>query len=418
MTRIWKVVLMVILLTSLIMPIHSFAEEPIKVFINGEKINFKSEPIIENGATYVQFRPVLEKLGFSVNWDNSSKTITASKPGFLATFQINSDTAIINGQVKELLRKPKVINGNTLVWIRSLAMLSNSNVTWDERLRTITVDQPQNQNNTPPVSEFTYDNGMKYKGQIMNGVPHGEGEIRNINGKLFYQGEFKNGVPEGQGKMFDENEKLAYEGQIYNRIPNGYGKGYDEKGKVWYEGQWKDGNPVDLANFIAKNSKPSTDKINIDQINTISDLKRYLEQNYSELDTSIGKTKFKFTFSENTSTLFPWDYWVHVEFNLGFFTDLSYSNKLSDSERETVKRELRDHQEEIAKVIIQAMPDKKFYGGYYYSWYRYPNLKVDLITRKYYSWTNYDEPDLFERDAYKVTKPSGFRWYSDLDDNL
>ena len=73
----------------------------------------------------------------------------------------------------------------------------------------------------------------------------------------------------------------------------------------------------------------------------------------------------------------------------------------------------------IGETVIKKMPDKKFYGGYYDSWYRYPNLRVDLQTRRYYSWTNYDEPNILSnKSEYEQTKPSKFRWYDFIDDEF
>lgn len=40
----------------------------------------------------------------------------------------------------------------------------------------------------------------EYKGECLNGVPHGQGEILFTNKLSIYQGEFKDGYPMGQGK--------------------------------------------------------------------------------------------------------------------------------------------------------------------------------------------------------------------------
>jgi len=74
------------------------------------------------------------------------------------------------------------------------------------------------------------------------------------------------------------------------------------------------------------------------------------------------------------------------------------------------------HQEKMAKALIEKMPNTKFFGGYYKSWYRYPNLKVDLIARHYYSWVNYDPPSI--TTEYENAKVTAFTWYPLLDDSL
>jgi hypothetical protein len=150
-------------------------------------------------------------------------------------------------------------------------------------------------------------------------------------------------------------------------------------------------------------------------LHTLSELQKFLDNNYSSLNTELGTTKFTFVIYENTSNITPYDYWIMVEYDSQFFYDLSYSINISNETREKIKLQLKDHQEKLAKEVISAMPNKKFYGGYHDSWYRYPALQVDLITRHYYSWTNY-VGQLFT--SYQDTTPSAFRWYPDIDDIL
>lgn len=94
------------------------------------------------------------------------------------------------------------------------------------------------------------------------------------------------------------------------------------------------------------------------------------------------------------------------------------NNKYTNYEKETLRQQLKEHQEKLAKDIISKMPDKKFYGGYYDSFYRYPNLQMDLQTTYYYSWTNYEVPDFLTKDKYGSAKASTFRWYDLIDDKL
>ena len=88
------------------------------------------------------------------------------------------------------------------------------------------------------------------------------------------------------------------------------------------------------------------------------------------------------------------------------------------TKKETLKIQLKDFQEKTAGAIIERMPSKKFYGGYYRSYYKYPNLQMDLQAFRYYSWTNYDIPDFLVTDKYSVTEPSTFRWDDFIDDEL
>lgn len=154
-------------------------------------------------------------------------------------------------------------------------------------------------------------------------------------------------------------------------------------------------------------------------ITTASELITYLNKNFSELNTSIGKTKFSFKIYENHSTYSEEDYWLMVEYDSTFFYNVSYSNQISREDRDKVKEELKQHQKNIGECVIKLMPNKKVIGGYYDSWYRYPTLKVDLITRHYYTWTNFEHANIMSNiEPYYQSKPSYFRWYDLLDNEL
>lgn len=167
--------------------------------------------------------------------------------------------------------------------------------------------------------------------------------------------------------------------------------------------------------------KPTTnEQVNSNTLETKDDLQTYLENNFSSVNTSLGTTNFTFNIIENTTNIEAYDYWIQVKYDSQFFFDLQYSNKVSTKERETVKNELKDFQKKLAESVIAKMPGKKFYGCYYDSWYKYQYIKEDLQTRYYYSWKNYDEPSYTGniQDTYSSAKPSTFRWWNLIDNQL
>ena len=118
-------------------------------------------------------------------------------------------------------------------------------------------------------------------------------------------------------------------------------------------------------------------------------LNQFLLTNFGTCETSLGPTSFEFDIHENDSIYWPYDYWIQVEYDSGFFVLDMNSKDVTTEMNHKVCEELKNFQERLARAVIELMPSKKFYGGYYDSWYRYPTLKVDLITRRYYSWVNY-----------------------------
>lgn len=160
-----------------------------------------------------------------------------------------------------------------------------------------------------------------------------------------------------------------------------------------------------------KDVAPSTSPVE-----TADDLAYYLLANYGQLETSMGVTSFTFDIHENNSINYSYDYWIQVEYDSSFFYDLQYDKDVTTEMNHKVCMELKNHQEELARAAIALMPDKKFNGGYYASWYKYPTLKLELITRHYYSWVNYTPTSALS--TYDQTKVSQFQWYSLLDDSL
>lgn len=557
MKMVKSLLLTSILATSIALPTNVFAEEPIKVIIDGQKLTFEVPPTIQEGTTLVPFRSVFERLGLNVTWNQETQSVVGVRVGLKIELKIGDKNVIVNGKSASLEVAPSIINGSTLVPLRFIGESANGEVYWNGEHREITIfttldtklghavladdvtkvkdllkqganpnyvdalkrtplewaipsnievakalleggADPNKKNelgNSPlhlaimfgspesvkllvdakadlnvtnsngstplefakssvnsvvdkykPKAKEVLDiiskaqtkgsisfNGMKYEGDLVNGVPNGKGKFTMSNGTK-YEGEVRDGKPDIQGK-FTMSDGTYYEGQIANGVfegqgtfvladnskyigefkngkPNGIGAIYAPSGIIVQQGEYKDGNLIRSTSLSTGNANSPTSS---GTITTKSELQTFLDQNFGELNTSMGTTKFSFTIFENSSILTAHDYWIMVKFDSSFFFDVKYSNKISSEMRTKVKQELKDHQERIGRAVVQAMPNKKFDGGYYDSWYKYPNLKIDLQTRKYYSWNNYDGSLI---DGYENTKPSTFRWQSLIDDDF
>ena len=56
-----------------------YADEQIKIFIDGEQLMTEDTPFLSNGRTLVPFRAIFEKLGFEVRWESEAKQINAER---------------------------------------------------------------------------------------------------------------------------------------------------------------------------------------------------------------------------------------------------------------------------------------------------------------------------------------------------
>lgn len=67
---------------------------------------------------------------------------------------------------------------------------------------------------------------------------------------------------------------------------------------------------------------------------------------------------------------------LYSSFRLDYANDSKYNAEI----KAKVRQELKDYQEKLARDLITKCPTLKLFGGYYDSYYKYPNLKVDLMT--------------------------------------
>lgn len=84
-----------------------------------------------------------------------------------------------------------------------------------------------------------FDNGDRYAGQMLKGVPHGQGAYLFANGER-YLGDFRKGAYHGQG-LFTFANGSRYLGQWNEGLFHGSGILYGQSGEVKEEGEWNAG---------------------------------------------------------------------------------------------------------------------------------------------------------------------------------
>lgn len=104
----------------------------IKVFINGVEKTFSPAPQIKNGSTLVPMRAFFETLGCSVEWDQTTKTVTGNKNGKTIKLGIGNKTAYVDGQQKSLAVEAQLINDSTFIPLRFVGEALGASVTWED----------------------------------------------------------------------------------------------------------------------------------------------------------------------------------------------------------------------------------------------------------------------------------------------
>lgn len=113
-----------------------FAKD-ITVNLNGNKISFDVPPQITNDRTMVPMRAIFEALGYSVNWDDLSKKITATGLDGTITMTVDNKTFYKNGNSYTSDVAPIIINDRTMVPLRALGESLGARVVWSGNNATV-----------------------------------------------------------------------------------------------------------------------------------------------------------------------------------------------------------------------------------------------------------------------------------------
>jgi len=111
------------------------AQAPIRVDVNGTPIAFPGQtPVMVNGRVLVPARGVFETLGWGVDWDADTRTVTISSVDGVIVLRIGDTSWTKNGQPLPALDVPaQIINGSTMIPLRAVGEATGANVQWVPR---------------------------------------------------------------------------------------------------------------------------------------------------------------------------------------------------------------------------------------------------------------------------------------------
>lgn len=121
----------------LIIPAQSY--DDVKVLLNGQEIEFDVSPQIINERTMVPMRTIFEALGYTVDWSETTQSITAVKDNNTIFMRVNDTTMYYNDTLITLDVVPIITNGRTLVPVRGISEASNYDVQWDSIKRSVII---------------------------------------------------------------------------------------------------------------------------------------------------------------------------------------------------------------------------------------------------------------------------------------
>lgn len=103
---------------------------------------YNTAPVIQNGATFVPIRAIIESLGGTVTWDSDTQTLTMTLDDNTVSMTVGSDTATVNGKSVTLTNDAYISNtGRTMIPIRFMAENLGMQVIWDQNTRSIDIQK-------------------------------------------------------------------------------------------------------------------------------------------------------------------------------------------------------------------------------------------------------------------------------------
>jgi hypothetical protein len=111
----------------------------IKVFLNGERLEFDVNPYIKNSRTLVPFRKIFEAFGLEVQWNPTNKTVLATGKGTEIYLTINSTEGIVNSEEQKLDAPPEIKDSRTFVPLRFIGESIGADVKWEASTRTVNI---------------------------------------------------------------------------------------------------------------------------------------------------------------------------------------------------------------------------------------------------------------------------------------
>ncbi|MBP2113883.1 copper amine oxidase N-terminal domain-containing protein [Paenibacillus silagei] len=108
--------------------VKSSREHP-SIFINNEKLD-----IYANVTTLVPMRPIFEAYGMTVEWDNTTKTVTATKGDIKIKLTNNSFDGVVNGSKVVLTQAPSLEPDSNIFFVnlRFISEALGAQVTWSK----------------------------------------------------------------------------------------------------------------------------------------------------------------------------------------------------------------------------------------------------------------------------------------------
>lgn len=131
--------ILAVLLTAVLVTVPVSGQGTVRVFVDGEQVLFDQPPIVQGSRVLVPLRGVFEKMGATVEWHPSTRTVLAAKGSTLVELRIGSRIAKVNDRPVTLDVPAMIVRGRTLVPLRFVSESMGALVQYQSENRTVLI---------------------------------------------------------------------------------------------------------------------------------------------------------------------------------------------------------------------------------------------------------------------------------------
>jgi hypothetical protein len=146
------ILLLCLSIISFILPVSSanadyFNDNAVKVVLNGEEIKFEPNAIIWNATTLVPFRQLFETYGAEVDWNQVTKTVTATKGDTKIIITMDSLQAWVNDKEYKLNQAPFIAKDTAYINLRFVSEALGASVRFNKKDKVVNIDWTMDKRN-------------------------------------------------------------------------------------------------------------------------------------------------------------------------------------------------------------------------------------------------------------------------------
>ncbi len=128
---------------------HTYTGNFFNLKLDGEPLECEVPPIVFNDYSVVPARDVFEKLGAEVVWNGQREQVIINYKTTKIILYINNKMAYKNGRADLMPIAPKIINGKTMIPVRYVSESIGFDVNFDSKTDTISIQTGKTQSVTP-----------------------------------------------------------------------------------------------------------------------------------------------------------------------------------------------------------------------------------------------------------------------------